>query len=155
MVQIMKGLNMESELEAKNCPFCDEVIRVNARKCKHCGEFLDAEASNQSKSSSEPAGFTAQIDGMLGKAKKNISDHNAGKTEFVWHPALAAILSFLLPGLGQLYKGEGTRGIVTIIAYIIGLFAFVVPGLVVLVWAVLDAAGRIPPNQPADIPPSD
>ncbi|WP_436715623.1 hypothetical protein U8335_25235 [Roseiconus lacunae] len=23
------------------CPFCAEVISVNAKKCKHCGEFLD------------------------------------------------------------------------------------------------------------------
>ncbi len=25
----------------KHCPFCDELISVNAKKCKHCGEFLD------------------------------------------------------------------------------------------------------------------
>ena len=25
----------------KNCPFCDEEVQENAKKCKHCGEFLE------------------------------------------------------------------------------------------------------------------
>jgi membrane protein YdbS with pleckstrin-like domain len=30
--------------ETKRCPFCGEVILAIARKCKHCGEFLDRAA---------------------------------------------------------------------------------------------------------------
>lgn len=29
------------EKEMKECPYCWEEILANARKCKHCGEFLD------------------------------------------------------------------------------------------------------------------
>lgn len=25
----------------KECPFCSEVIHINAKKCKHCGEISD------------------------------------------------------------------------------------------------------------------
>jgi uncharacterized membrane protein YvbJ len=27
--------------ETKKCPYCSEEILADAKKCKHCGEFLD------------------------------------------------------------------------------------------------------------------
>lgn len=33
-----------AETEMKACPFCGEQILVVAKKCKHCGEFLDESA---------------------------------------------------------------------------------------------------------------
>ncbi|MGD8780647.1 MAG: hypothetical protein PVH88_16985 [Ignavibacteria bacterium] len=27
--------------ETKKCPYCSEEILADARKCKHCGEYLD------------------------------------------------------------------------------------------------------------------
>jgi hypothetical protein len=46
----------EPSPQHKPCPFCGESILATARKCKHCGEFLDG-----SKSPSTPAGPTAQM----------------------------------------------------------------------------------------------
>lgn len=31
----------ESNVEQKNCPDCRELIRFDARKCKHCGSMLE------------------------------------------------------------------------------------------------------------------
>jgi len=31
--------------QTKDCPFCGEEILASARKCKHCGEFLDGSSS--------------------------------------------------------------------------------------------------------------
>ena len=35
-----------STAETKECPFCAELILVKAKKCKHCGEFLDGTAKS-------------------------------------------------------------------------------------------------------------
>lgn len=37
--------------QTKPCPFCSEQILVDAKKCKHCGEFLDPKLIRQNKKS--------------------------------------------------------------------------------------------------------
>lgn len=59
-----------------------------------------------------------------------------------WNGA-AAILSFLIPGLGQLYKGEIGRGLVLFIVTLIGYVFFIVPGLLLHLLTVADAGKRI------------
>lgn len=55
-------------------------------------------------------------------------------------PGVAAILSFFLPGLGQLCQARPAEGISLFIATIGGYFCCIVPGLVLHVVAVVDAA---------------
>lgn len=72
----------------KKCQFCAEEIADDARKCKHCGEFLDEEMRRQQ----------AQIN------QKN--------------PGIAAVLSFFVTGLGQIYNKRLSQGILYIVIYL-------------------------------------
>ncbi len=52
---------------------------------------------------------------------------------------LAAVLSFFLPGLGQIYCGKIKRGLGWLAGFAVGSFAFVIPGVVVWIFSVRDA----------------
>ena len=52
----------------------------------------------------------------------------------------AAIMTFMLPGLGQLLKGQIMPGIFWALAVGFGYFAFTWPGLIIHIFCILDAA---------------
>lgn len=64
----------------KSCPYCMETIHADAVKCKFCGEFL----TPQHRSAAKPPVIT--------KPSKD--------------PGVAAVLSVIAPGLGQVYNGR-------------------------------------------------
>lgn len=50
-----------------------------------------------------------------------------------------AIISLFIPGLGQLIKGQAGKGILIFIGVIVGLFLFVLPGIIIWIWQISDA----------------
>lgn len=135
---------MSPETSVRRCPYCDEEIRLTAKKCKHCGEFLDASQRDEATDRKQAADVAQSARQMFESASENIRKYRSGRSDLSWNPGVAAVLSFFVPGAGQIYKGEVGRGFLTFLAFIVGLFLLVVPGLVIWVWAVLDAAGRTP-----------
>jgi hypothetical protein len=79
---------MSNETDEKSCPFCAERILAAARKCKHCGEFLDGEARQQAQ-----AQKSAQLIEQTGKEWKIAS-------------ALGALLIVLCPFAWASVSGE-------------------------------------------------
>jgi TM2 domain-containing membrane protein YozV len=61
-----------------------------------------------------------------------------------WSPGLAAVLSFFLPGLGQLYKGQIINGIVWFFMVMCGYAALILPGLILHFVCVLGALSGNP-----------
>jgi len=57
---------------------------------------------------------------------------------------VAAVLSFLIPGLGQMYKGQIGIRFVWLIAVIAGYLFFIVPGLALHLACVITAASGNP-----------
>jgi TM2 domain-containing membrane protein YozV len=52
---------------------------------------------------------------------------------------LPALLSFFIPGLGQLIKGQVGKGILFFFGTILGLAFFVIPGVIIWIWQIADA----------------
>jgi TM2 domain-containing membrane protein YozV len=61
-----------------------------------------------------------------------------------WSPALAAVLSMLLPGLGQVYKGQVLNGVVWFFLVGVGYLALILPGLLLHFFCIVGAASGNP-----------
>jgi TM2 domain-containing membrane protein YozV len=118
------------------CPYCAEVIAAAAKKCKHCGEFLDQTLRQERAASPVPQQKT-------------------------WNPGTAAVLSFVIPGTGQMYKGRILAGLVWLFGVGVGYVAFVVPGVILHIACVYNAYSydpikakdaKPPTAQPTEVP---
>lgn len=109
-------------IETKKCPYCAEEINKEAIKCKHCGEILDSEI----------------------RAARSQQYQQAIPIERKWSPGTAAVLSLVIPGAGQMYKGDIGTGLFWLIIVIIGYFMLLIPGLILHLICIVTAASGDP-----------
>jgi TM2 domain-containing membrane protein YozV len=109
--------NPKATAEANvRCPYCAETISAAARKCKHCGEFLD-QALRQ----------------------ERVPTPVIQQPQKAWNPGAAAVLSLVLPGAGQMYKGSIGVGLCWLVGVACGYGLFIVPGIVLHIACVYNA----------------
>jgi len=111
-----------SEENTKKCPFCAEEIKLDAIKCKHCGEILDSRTRADLEEQNQP---------IIRRERK-------------WSPGVAALLSFLIPGAGQIYKGSILNGLIWFVLVGGGYVLFFVPGLILHLFCIIGASSGDP-----------
>jgi TM2 domain-containing membrane protein YozV len=118
-----------------DCPFCAEPIRAAARKCKHCGEMLDAAL----RQAPQPVQVNVQNVQTFAPPPQAmvLSDKRA------LNPGVAAVLAFLFPGAGHLYAGKIGTGLLWTLFTLIGYAALFIPGLTLHVVSIFSAANTV------------
>lgn len=110
--------------EAKVCPSCGvQLVALQTKFCSSCGSQIDINAEVC------PSCGVSFLPPRVAEEKNVV---------------LAAVLSFLFPGLGHLYLGLNTKGISFIVAYIISaiLILAIIGFLLVFIvwlWALIDS----------------
>lgn len=143
-----------------DCPYCENPIRARPEaagksgECKKCGMPVvvpmaapreEAElivrnpppAPVTTRYEPEPAPPVYQYQQPAPVIVHNVVNQQSAPR---WNPGVAAVLSLVIPGAGQIYKGQIFNGLLWMLLVIIGYIAFVVPGLVLHLLCIIGAS---------------
>ncbi len=132
MPQQQEGVQAVPQM--KPCPFCGEQIMETAKKCKHCGEFLDPDNSASVKEAS-----TSEKNLLK---KQQIDQSELSEKSRIIYIILDAHFGIL--GLHNMYAGLIARGILQLLltCTIVGLIITIPWSLLELFLQTKDSYGR-------------
>ncbi|MCS3901013.1 DUF5683 domain-containing protein [Methanococcus voltae] len=99
-------------------------ITINNENNNDTNVTSASDSQSESESDSESEAKNTNISSNINK-NTNMG-YPAGFNRYIKSPALAAILSFFIPGLGQIYNGEIIKGIIIIVLFVISFFAIAI-----------------------------
>jgi TM2 domain-containing membrane protein YozV len=127
--------------------------RHEAKKLAIEKQRLDLEAARLAQEQAARMAPPVQADVLANQQAEDLPSGPTGTGQMVvinhpplqrWSPGLAALLSFFVPGLGQLYKGQILNGIVWFFMVGLGYVALILPGLLLHLFCIIGAASGNP-----------
>ena len=104
------------------CASCEGKVSEALETCPHCGHPLSSKSAKPKEIRTEQP--QQQVIMMQSMPSNGI----------------AAVLSFIIPGVGQMYKGYAISGLFWLLITIVGYAFFVIPGIILHVICILGAA---------------
>ena len=130
----------DNNKKSKFCPNCGTEISASVAFCPQCGfKFAQDETLTKfCQSCGKKININAEICPYCGVRVAGVAPRDEKNV------LLAAILSFIFPGLGHLYNGLNKKGVSFVIAYIVSfILVVIVIGFVLMIivwiWALVDA----------------
>jgi hypothetical protein len=122
---------LPESVSIKQCDFCGETILSAAKKCKHCGEFLDPVLRMASDASRTP---------RVAEGKPSDSDIMVHHLQLKKSHAAAVVLNILWPGAGVVYSGNLKGWVIAIVAlpiYALSPVLYGIPILILCIWSIV------------------
>ncbi|MGQ4833791.1 MAG: zinc-ribbon domain-containing protein [Candidatus Asgardarchaeia archaeon] len=123
-------------MSTKVCPNCGATIPADATFCPNCGARLTAAAPQPATQPVAPPAPVAQPPQPSVPMQPQPQPMPPSKKK---EPILALILSFIIPGLGQMYVGNVKKGIIFLVIAVILYILFWVVGFLFAVYTMYDA----------------
>lgn len=130
---------VEPQARRKPCLYCGEDILENAVKCRFCNEYLDESKRPQTGSNYPTININQGGSPQPVHHTTVVHMHGSNNRE-KWSKGTAAVLSFVLPGLGQMYKGQVLNGLLWLILTVLGYAAFIIPGIFLHICCIVGAS---------------
>lgn len=125
-------------MAANYCSNCGEPLKEYAIVCSNCGKPVPGQSEVHGTESENERKSETRAEEKV-HAEQVYSENIPRNTNQTKNTFFALILSFFIPGLGQVYNGRFWKGVGFMIAVPLGTLFLLIPGILIWAWGMYDA----------------